>query len=101
MSIQEDLGLDWEHVTPITEREYQTDSERDALVEVLTDGISILKPLKPLKLHELLTEITPDNQLFHMIHMGVAAVDPSRWRLLIDGLVHHPLILDFRQLRRM
>ncbi|KAL5042227.1 hypothetical protein BDW71DRAFT_200709 [Aspergillus fruticulosus] len=63
----------------MVEGDHQTDSERDAVVEILTESISILKPLEP---HLLDTEITPDHRLFHMVHMGVAAVcrvENARW----------------------
>ncbi|GFG05698.1 hypothetical protein IFM5058_02550 [Aspergillus udagawae] len=36
-----------------------------------------------------------------MIHMGVAGVDPNKWRLIVDGLVHHPPIPNSHQLRSM
>ncbi|KAF4181652.1 hypothetical protein CNMCM7927_000531 [Aspergillus lentulus] len=87
-----------QYVTPLNQVGYETDSERDALVDIQPKGFFIRQPPLP---HELDTYMTPDAQLFQTIHMGAAVVDPNQWRLIVDGMVLHPFMLNLRQLQSM
>ena len=46
-------------------------------------------------LHELEGIITPNGLHFTRTHNGVAHVDPSKFRLMIHGLVEKPIVLGF------
>ncbi|CAG7917964.1 unnamed protein product [Penicillium olsonii] len=74
------------------------DSERRALVTVQPQGFFIRHPPKP---HDLEENLTDEACLFQTIHMGAAIVDPVRWKLVIDGLVERPFVIDFQQLQQM
>ncbi|GFF24626.1 hypothetical protein IFM58399_00732 [Aspergillus lentulus] len=87
-----------QYVTPLNQVGYETDSERDALVDIQPKGFFLRPPPLP---HELDTHMTPDAQLFQTIHMGAAVVDPNQWRLIVDGMVLHPFMLNLRQLQSM
>ncbi|KAF7593591.1 hypothetical protein BBP40_011211 [Aspergillus hancockii] len=95
---EEDFEAYRQCVTPLKRVGYQTDAERDALVDINPEGFFIRHPPRP---HELDTEMTPDAQLFQTVHMGAAVVDPDRWRLVVDGMVLNPFMLTLRQLRSM
>jgi sulfane dehydrogenase subunit SoxC len=43
---------------------------------------------------KLVGRITPSEDVYVIAHMGIAQVDPARWRLAIDGLVERPFALD-------
>jgi DMSO/TMAO reductase YedYZ molybdopterin-dependent catalytic subunit len=73
-------------------------SERHALVAISPRGFYIRHPPKP---HILNDFITPDDLLFHTIHMGVAVVDPHKWTLIVTGLVKNPFALSLDQLKRL
>lgn len=51
-------------------------------------------------LQELDGVVTPASLYFERHHNGVPAIDPSRHRLLIHGLVERPLILSMDELKR-
>jgi len=72
--------------------------ERHALVDVNPRGFYIRHPPKA---HILNDSITPDDLLFHTIHMGAAVVDPVRWKLVVTGLVKKPFSLSLDQLKRL
>ncbi|KAK5151780.1 hypothetical protein LTS14_008912 [Recurvomyces mirabilis] len=74
------------------------DEERAAFVALEPAGFTIRHPPAP---HDLDTFITPDDKLFQTIHIGAAVVDPSKWHLVITGLVEHPFALNLEQLRTM
>jgi len=38
--------------------------------------------------------VTPTEDVYVIAHMGVARVDADGWRLVVDGLVEHPLAFD-------
>src|SRR3984957_2400121 len=51
--------------------------------------------------HQLLDGmITPNGVFFTIVHGGVPAIDPSVHKLLIHGLVKHPLIFSYEALLR-
>ncbi len=52
-------------------------------------------------IHQLTGTITPADLWFERHHNGVPAVDPSRWRLLLHGLVERPLTLTLADLKRL
>jgi len=78
----------------ITFEDSQAGNEREALIEVNT-GFHLRPPRPP---HELQSYYTPEDDLFQTIHMGAAAVDKPRWKLVIDGLVEKPLSITWNQL---
>lgn len=51
-------------------------------------------------LHELDGIITPNGLCFERHHAGVAEVDPSQYRLMINGLVDRPLVFTMEDLMR-
>ncbi|MEM9148074.1 MAG: sulfite dehydrogenase [Pseudomonadota bacterium] len=51
-------------------------------------------------LHELDGFITPNGLCFERHHGGVAEVDPSLWRLMINGLVERPMVFTLADLNR-
>ncbi|KAH6710605.1 Oxidoreductase, molybdopterin-binding domain-containing protein, partial [Leptodontidium sp. MPI-SDFR-AT-0119] len=71
--------------------------ERKACTAISPEGFYIRHPPPP---HQLQSFITPDDQLFHTIHMGAAVINPDKWMLVIDGLVNHPCSISLEQLRR-
>ncbi|RKL31380.1 hypothetical protein BFJ72_g11014 [Fusarium proliferatum] len=73
-------------------------NERHALVSISPRGFYIRHPPKP---HILNDFITPDDLLFHTIHMGAAVVDPYKWILIVTGLVKNPFALSLTQLKRL
>ena len=52
-------------------------------------------------IHELSGTITPTDLWFERHHNGVPRIDPSRWRLLLHGLVERPLSFTLADLRRL
>ncbi|MGH7628286.1 MAG: sulfite dehydrogenase [Gemmatimonadales bacterium] len=52
-------------------------------------------------IHQLAGTITPTDLWFERHHNGVPQIDPSRWRLLLHGLVDHPLSFSLVDLRRL
>jgi sulfane dehydrogenase subunit SoxC len=52
-------------------------------------------------LHELDGIITPNGLCFERHHAGVAEVDPSAYRLMINGLVDRPLVFTMQDLIRL
>lgn len=71
------------------------EDECEAFVGLSPSGFFIHHHPKP---HQFKTFITPDDQLFQTIHMGVAVLDPSRWRLVVSGLVERSFSIDFEAL---
>ena len=51
-------------------------------------------------LHESMGIISPNGLFFTRSHGGVAHVDPSKYRLMIHGLVEKPIVLTYDQLKR-
>ncbi len=51
-------------------------------------------------LHQLDGIITPNGLCFERHHSGVAEIDPSRHRLMINGLVVQPLVFTLEDIRR-
>ncbi len=51
-------------------------------------------------LHALKGIITPNGLHFTRTHNGVAHVDPTKFRLMIHGLVEKPIVLTLEQLKR-
>jgi sulfane dehydrogenase subunit SoxC len=52
-------------------------------------------------LQELSGTITPADLWFERHHNGVPRIDPSRWRLLLHGLVERPLTFTLADLQRL
>ncbi|KAG4433804.1 hypothetical protein IFR05_010718 [Cadophora sp. M221] len=72
-------------------------TEREACTAINPAGFYIRHPPPP---HNLQSFITPDDQLFHTIHMGAAIINTDKWVLVIDGLVNRPCSISLEQLRR-
>lgn len=51
-------------------------------------------------LHELEGIITPNGLCFERHHAGIAEIDPSKHRLMINGLVESPLVFTMEDLKR-
>ena len=51
-------------------------------------------------LHEQQGIITPSGLHFTRTHNGVAHVDPTKWRLMIHGLVEKPIVLTLEDLKK-
>lgn len=51
-------------------------------------------------LHQLAGTVTPSGLHFERHHNGVPQIDPAQHRLLIHGLVTHPIFLDMAKLER-
>lgn len=51
-------------------------------------------------LQDLYGIVTPSSLHFERHHNGVPAIDPARHRLLVHGLVEHPLIFTVKELER-
>ncbi|MEO0818812.1 MAG: sulfite dehydrogenase [Pseudomonadota bacterium] len=51
-------------------------------------------------IHELDGVITPNGLCFERHHGGVAEIDPSLWRLMINGLVKQPMVFTLEDLMR-
>ncbi|KAF7594909.1 hypothetical protein BBP40_007944 [Aspergillus hancockii] len=74
-----DLGLSEKHVTYPNPKDHDTDSERQALVDINPKGPFIRQPLKPRRLDK---DQTSEDELFRTIYMGTVIVDETRWKLL-------------------
>ncbi|KXT10754.1 hypothetical protein AC579_6853 [Pseudocercospora musae] len=72
------------------------DEERNSFIKLDPAGFFIRHPPKP---HRLKTFITSDHDLFQTIHMGVAVIDTSAWRLTVTGLVKSPFSIDLPTLK--
>jgi sulfane dehydrogenase subunit SoxC len=66
---------------------------------VLMDPATSFRHLVPLS--RLQDFITPTQDVYVIAHMGVARVEPSEWRLRIDGMVERPSVLDYQGLLRL
>jgi sulfane dehydrogenase subunit SoxC len=51
-------------------------------------------------LHELDGNVTPSGLAFERHHAGIADIDPSKHRLMINGLVDKPLVFTLEDLKR-
>lgn len=51
-------------------------------------------------LHELTGTITPNDLVFERHHSGVPAIDPTRYKLLVHGLVDRPVAFSLEDLQR-
>ena len=49
-------------------------------------------------IHALTSRVTEEENLFLLAHMGLAEVDPTSWRLCIEGLVREPVSLGLTDL---
>ncbi len=67
------------------------------LTEMNPQTAVVAQPLQPHQLHD---DITLAADLFTLCHLGVARLDRDAWRLHIDGLVEHPIILAWSDLAR-
>jgi len=76
----------------------EPDEERNAFIRLDPSGFTIRHPPPP---HELSTYTTPDTQLFQTIHMGAAVVDPSLYKIVVDGLVSRPFSITLEELKCM
>ncbi|GKT45884.1 sulfite reductase [NADPH] flavoprotein alpha-component [Colletotrichum spaethianum] len=72
--------------------------EREACHAIDPVGFYIRHPPEP---HLLNAFITPDDRLFHTIHMGAAVVDSTKWIMVVDGLVARPFSLSLGQLKQL
>lgn len=54
----------------------------------------------PLTPERMLDRITPTPEMIVLCHLGVPRLDPSAWRLAVDGLVERPLTLGLADLAR-
>lgn len=52
-------------------------------------------------LSSLEEEVTPTNRFFVRSHFAVPRIDPTRWRLVIDGEVERPLRLTLKDLQEL
>ena len=52
-----------------------------------------------LRPHELTDAVTATENLFLIAHLGVPHVDPARWSLTVDGLVHRAQTLTLDDLK--
>ena len=50
---------------------------------------------------KLASTVTPTEDVYVIAHMGIAHVDVTQWRLVIDGLVEEPLVLDYQEMTRL
>lgn len=74
------------------------DFERDACIKIDPVGFHYRPPQNPQELGGIPTR---DEHLFQTIHMGAAVVDQERWKLVVNGLVNRPLLLEWSQLLRL
>ncbi len=51
--------------------------------------------------HALTSYITEDKDLFLLAHMGLAAVDPLKWKLEVSGMVRKPTSFSLADLQAM
>lgn len=70
-------------------------SEREALVESTRPGFHYRPPPQP---HQLISQLTHEDDLFQTIHMGPITVDKHKWKLVVDGLVDRPFSITWDQL---
>ena len=61
-------------------------------------GPVIAHPLRP---EQLVEDVTSNDGVFTLCHLGVARVDAREWRLRIDGMVDSPLTFGFEELRAL
>jgi DMSO/TMAO reductase YedYZ molybdopterin-dependent catalytic subunit len=71
----------------------RADSTVTARQPVVMDPATTYRRLVPVD--RLGPGITPTEDVYVIAHMGIARVDVAGWRLVIDGLVERPLILDY------
>lgn len=86
-----------QHVT-VRSEDVKPGDERKALLEVSPRGFHLRNPPKP---HQLTRFLTSEAELFQTIHMGTAVVDPSLWKLTVDGLVNRPFHVNLLQLQNL
>ena len=48
--------------------------------------------------HAMTSRITPTDQLFMLVHLGVARPNPEKWTLKVEGMVEQPLTLSLADL---
>lgn len=73
------------------------DAERDVVI-AREQGFHLRPPPAP---HCFDRFVTEDNDLFQTIHMGAVHVDPTKWRLVVDGMVQQPFSLNLTQLKAL
>jgi DMSO/TMAO reductase YedYZ molybdopterin-dependent catalytic subunit len=84
--------------TTIVPTQMEEASERSALIHMSPSTFTLRPAPAP---HQLSTYITPDTSLFHTMHMGAAVIDLSRYKIVIDGLVSHPMFITLEDLKAM
>jgi sulfane dehydrogenase subunit SoxC len=52
-------------------------------------------------LHQLTGSITPNDLLFERHHSGVPVIDPTKYKLLVHGLVDRPMTFTLADLKRL
>jgi len=52
-------------------------------------------------IHTFHGTITPTDLQFQRNHGGVASIDPTRWKLMIHGLVERPMVFTLADLKRL
>ncbi|KAK5073891.1 hypothetical protein LTR64_006968 [Lithohypha guttulata] len=73
-------------------------NERDALIRIEPKGFFYRPPKLP---NQLTSSITDEDDLFITSHMGIAIVDRSSWRLVVDGLVEQPFTICWDELLQL
>ena len=66
------------------------------LPRVVMDPAATYRRLVPVD--RLGPAVTPADDVYVIAHMGIARVDLTQWRLVVDGLVNRPLELDYAAL---
>ncbi len=77
--------------------EYEADAIRRDVPWLTADPVSSVN-FTPL--HKLEGIITPNGLCFERHHSGVAQIDPTEHRLMINGLVDKPLVFTMEDIRR-
>lgn len=55
----------------------------------------------PLLPHQMRESITPQRDLFVLVHVGVPWLDAHDWTLAVDGLVSAPRKFSFDEIRQL
>lgn len=66
---------------------------------VTMDPATTVRRLVPVA--KLAPAVTPTENVYVIAHMGIAHVDVERWRLVVDGLVEEPFLLDYGEMTRL
>jgi sulfane dehydrogenase subunit SoxC len=79
----------------ITPRAERSEFEQLAIAPVGAVTGTAFSPIQ-----SLVGTLTPTDLQFQRHHGGIAELDPSRWELLVHGLVGKPLVFSLAELRR-